>query len=274
MPTPKLKQKKRRAKLIALAERAGVITAGVVVVLAGITYIARLDALSINAATVEGDRVLESSEVVELTGRVISGSYLFLPRRNFLIYPKDDLERSIKAHFPRVREVEVERADINRLNIKIEERRPDALWCGEGPDRAGGCFYVDDEGFVFDRAPFFSGDVFFRYYGGEVNPRFPIRSKVISKEWIDSLKTLRSHIEVLGLKPISVHIKEDEFDLILEEGGFLLFNRAQSMEESLSMLANLLRGGEEELIGDDGPNFLYIDLRFGNRVFYKMKFDE
>ena len=274
MPTPKLKQKKRRAMLKALAERVAIVSTGVVVVLAGITYIARMDELSIQTVYVEGDRVLKSSEVVELTGQVLSGSYLFLPRRNVLIYPKDDLERSIKAHFPRVKEVEVERADLNRLNIYIEERKPDALWCGDDPDRYRGCFYIDDEGFVFDEAPFFSGDIFFRYYGGGVDVRRPLRSKVASSEWIDNVKVLKDHIEELGLKPISVHIKDDEFDLILERGAFLLFNKAQPMEESLSMLANLIRGGEEELIGDGGPNFLYIDLRFGNRVFYKMKHDE
>lgn len=271
MPTPKLKQKKRRARLKALAERVAIISVGVVVTLSGITFITRLDALSIQTVYVEGNMMINSSEIVEITSQVLSGSYLFLPRKNVLIYPKKELQRSIKTKFPRVREVEIERANLNRLNIYIEERRPDGLWCGTEPDRYMGCFYIDEEGFVFDEAPFFSGDIFFRYYGGEVSLRRPIRSKVASAEWIDNVKVLKTHIEELGLKPVSVHIKDDEFDIILERGGFLLFNKAQSMEESLSMLANLIRSGEEELVGDEGPNFLYIDLRFGNRVFYKLK---
>ncbi|MGM0482513.1 MAG: cell division protein FtsQ/DivIB [Patescibacteria group bacterium] len=272
MPTPKVKHKKRIAKLKALAERLGIITAGVVVVLAGITYIARLDALTINSVSVEGSRIVEEKSLVEHTAKVISGSYLFLPKRNILIYPKDNIQNSLRRVFPRLKEVDVKRRDLNTLDIVIEEREPEALWCADGPDLHRGCFYVDENGFVYAKAPFISGDVFFRYFGGDVDPDDPIGDHIDSPEWIKKLTRLNERIEDLGLKPISVNIKEDEFDILLEGGSTLLLSRHVSMEESLSMLATLLQGSEKELLTEEGPQFLYIDLRFGKkRVFYKMR---
>ncbi|MGM0629193.1 MAG: cell division protein FtsQ/DivIB, partial [Patescibacteria group bacterium] len=222
MPTPKVKHKKRIAKLKALAERLGIITAGVVVVLAGITYIARLDALTINSVSVEGGKIVKEESLVEHTAEIISGSYLFLPKRNILIYPKDSIQNSLKTVFPRLKEVDVGRRDLNTLDIVIEEREPEALWCGGEPDKYKGCFYIDEDGFVYARAPFFSGDVFFRYFGGDVNPDDPIGDHIDSPEWIKKLTRLNDRIESLGLKPISVHIKEEEFDILLEGGSTLL----------------------------------------------------
>ncbi len=274
MPTPRIKKRRRIAKIKALAEHVGIVFSGTVFVLAGIVFVARLDEVTIQKVSVEGERAIDPSEVVQLTGEVLSGSYVFLPKRNILIYPEKALKSYLEYHLPRIESVEIKRKDLNSLRISIVERELVALWCGEEPGGTDFCYFVDEEGFVYSPSPFSSGDVLFRYYGGDVNPRSPLRSHFAQPDWLYELKEFTYYLEELNLTAKGIHLKEDDFEVLLMNDSRLHLTRDGSMEEAFTRLRSLFRGSEHSFIVDGDPTFDYIDLRFGNRVFYKKKNDE
>ncbi len=274
MPTVRLKKRRRREKLKSLAESLAIIFSGTVFVLAGIVYLARLDEVTVSNILVEGEKIIDASDVTRVTREVLSGSYVFLPRRNIFIYPKKELIASLEYSFPRIKKVDVKRVDFNTLKIFILERDPDALWCKGKPNNLEDCFYVDEDGFIYAKAPFFSGDVFFRYYGGGVNSSNPLRNYLVSPDWIVELKNFNSHLEDLKIKAKGVHLSEDYFEILLANDSRLFLKYEDSLEESFSRLQSLFRGSEYSFVDSEGPTFLYIDLRFGERVYYKFEDNE
>lgn len=274
MPTVRLKKRRRIEKLKSLAESLAIIFSGTVFVLAGIVYIARLDNFTVSNILVEGEKVIETSDVIGVTKDVLSGSYVFLPRRNIFIYPKKELISSLEYSFPRIKNVTVKRVDLNTLQIFLVEREPDALWCEGIPNNIEKCFYVDEDGFIYSEAPFFSGDVFFRYYGGKINSSTPLRNYLVSSEWIKELKNFNIHLEDLMIKPRGVYLKEYDFEILLSNNSKLFLKYDDSLEESYTRLQSLFRGSEYSFVESEGPTFLYVDLRFGERVYYKLNENE
>ncbi len=226
------------------------------------------------AVAVEGHKAIDSAEVVDLTREALSGSYVFLPKRNILIYPRKALSRYLEYHLPRIESVYIKRKDLNTIRISVEEREPEALWCGEKPGGIDFCFFVDEDGFVYSESPFFSGDVFFRYYGGDVNLRSPLRSRFASPEWIGEFREFTYYLKELDLTAKAVHLREDDLEVLLVGDGEIYLARNDSLEEAFSRLRSLFRGSEFGFINEGSPAFEYIDLRFGDRVFYKKKNNE
>ncbi|MFP4022422.1 MAG: cell division protein FtsQ/DivIB, partial [Candidatus Paceibacterota bacterium] len=251
MPTPRIKKKRRKAKLKALAERLGVIFTGVVITLAGLVFVLRLDGLTINTVIIENEEgVLDFEDLKEQINETLSGSYVFLPKRNIFIFPKDELERTLEIKFPRIGSVEIERDDLETLRIFIEEREPTALWCGEEPEeeQERRCFYVDNKGIIYSKAPSFSGDVFFRYYGGDVGIKDPLMSEVLPEEKMAEMKEFVLHLQEMDLDPGAAFIKEEEFEIFLGKDSKLYLSNYESIEESFSRLNNLIKGSETNFI--------------------------
>ncbi len=274
MPTSKIRKKRRIAKIKSLAERLGIIFSGTVFVLAVLVFLARLDAVTVNSIFIEGNEMTDPSEILSLSGDVLSGSYVFLPRGNIFIYPKKELEAYLSYYLPHINSVEIKRRDLNTLEINIVERQPKALWCGMEPGRLRVCFYTDDEGFIYSRAPYFSGDVYFRYFGGDVDPDRPLRSHFAPIEMIGDIEELIYHLENIGLDAKGVHLREDDLKILLGNDSSIYLIRDGSFEDSFSRLLSLLRRSEYSFIENGEPAFSYIDLRFGSRIFYKLKEDE
>lgn len=270
MPSLRLKKRRRIEKLKSIAESIAIVFSGTIFVLAGIVYLARLDDVTIFSILIDGDKVIDRSEVIDVARDVLSGSYVFLPRRNIFIYPKQELIASLEHSLPRIKKVIVKRDGLNTLHIYILEREPDALWCKGMPNNYEDCFYVDEEGFIYSKAPFFSGDVFFRYYGGKINHSNPLRSNLVSSEWIQELRNFNSHLEDLKIKARGVYLKKDDFEILLANNSKLLLKYNDSLEDTFSRLRSLFRGSEYSFVDSEGPTFLYVDLRFGERVYYKL----
>ena len=269
MPTLKIKKLRRRAKLKAFAERFGIIFSGMVFVLAGITYLARLDELTITSISLEGNKTIASKDILSVASEVLSSRYVFLPKRNIFIYPKDYLINTLEKDFPQLNSVDIKRLDLNTLIMRVGERRTHALWCGHEPSEEGDCFYVDDQSFVFAGAPYFSGDVFFRFYGGGVRSPNPVGSFVVPIDELSRLEVFLSYLSEIDLPPRAVYYKEKEIHIFLKKNSTLYIDRKDSFENAFSRLYSLIRGSEFDFIIEGEPNFEYIDLRFGRSVFYK-----
>ncbi len=276
MPISKAKKKKREEKIKAFFDRLGIIFLGTVLVIILITFVSRLEYFEIRKVDLEIDGVIDKSEILDITADVISGSYVFLPRRNFLIYPKEELDRALRFNIPRIKDLDIKRVDLNTLKISVKERDSEFLWCGESPEKSKECFYVDENGFVYSPAPFFSGHVFFRYYGGDVDLDQPIRSYVTSPDKLEEIREFILHIENLDLRSNAVYINNEDqkIKIFLKGEGHIYLNSEGSLEEDFSKLHSFFRGSTEELVVDGDPAFYYLDLRFDGRVYRKMKENE
>ena len=138
---------------------------------------------------------------------------------------------------------------------------------------------MDDTGYVFDEAPYFSGEVYFKFYGlGSIHADNPA-GFYFSEQNFKQLTAFKDVLISMGLKPVIINIlKNGDIELFLARGNSSksgpkiifksdadLLNVAENLQAALAT-EPLMSGFKNKY-----SSLLYIDLRFGNKVFYKLK---
>lgn len=269
------------------------------IILAVLAAVTRLAAFEIRQVYVVGNTVVGTDEIIREVAQELDGSYFFLFGKNTsLAAPKGAIEERVRERFRRVKTALVETRDKHSLNVAITERTPFALWCGlsdpsifltgtttgqaqdisREDEEEESCYFLDDTGLIFSQAPHFSGYVFFKYYGGDVayNYESPIGSHFASPERFTKVVNFIDSLGEIGLNTVELHSNDEDSALIVESDMFgsgidgkVLFNTDDPIEKVYENIRVVL---ENNALNSDERRLdvEYIDLRFGNKVFYKV----
>ena len=268
--SPRLQElkKKRRKTLLVKFIFFGV---GFLVVLAGLAYISRTEKLNISEVEITGNKIVDTEMIRAAAQEEITGSYLwFLPKTNILLYPKGNIRDALSDKFKGLKGISITTRDDRILQISVAERIPKYMWCGENLPESGAnietCYFLDETGFVFDEAPYFSGEVYFKFYG-KMSSNF--KSLILFKQTLEAMK----------LEPVALYMMENgEIKMYLSDesslpmGPEIIFKTDSDLEK---IAENLQAALTTEPLQSDFKNkyssLLYIDLRYGNKVYYKFK---
>jgi len=158
-----------------------------------------------------------------------------------------------------------------KVQIQIDERKPHSVWCGNDPKALDqSCFFVDQEGYIYNKAPIFSGSVFIKNYGDCADCE-PIGKYFLDKFLYTELFNLISILAENDLKVISLIYEEGDFKFVLESGPILIFNNENSQfgeNDFERVFTNLFTAiATKDLdINTEAENIEYIDLRFDNKI--------
>lgn len=255
----------RRAVLI------GVGSLVVVVALIGITYLPFLQIDTVNVVGVsEEDRV----HVEQVTRHVLDESYGFIiPKKFILFYPKQAIKMAVEATFPTIASATPHFSIFSGLTIAVVERTPAALWCGNtvSPDThtPGICYYLDATGFIYEQAPTPPPSVFVWLYGA-LDQSEPVRATFLGVDAVRQFTTLEQSLKEAGApaRAIVVNDKQDA-ELYLERGERVIIGWTDNPSDISARLISVLSSDPIEKAGPEQID--YIDLRFGNKVYYKLK---
>jgi len=254
----------RRRKLRALAVLAALILAGGVVYGAGeLSYLPRY---SIDDVSVEGTASVPPKLVrAFVETKLNDGTYPIISRENIFLYPKAAIAKSISEYFPRILSAQISRASLlaQAITVTVVERKPFALWCS-GTMK---CFEMDNTGFVFATAASTSpGEVVFS--GGLATSTAPLGQMFLPRQFAGVL-TFLSRLRDQGFSPTGVSVdNEQDFSVSLAE-GFVV--RATFSADASALVRNLQTVLSSDSLNGQQSRAEYIDLRFGNRVYYKLR---
>lgn len=224
--------------------------------------------LSVSEVRVEGVRELPPTLVrAAVEGVLEDGKRHLFSRENIFLYPRAEIESRIAADFPRVRTVSVSRDALlaQVVRVTIEERKPFAVWCGAG--EGAPCAYMDSGGFLFAESPGpLPGRLVFR--GGLDESRPAVGQTLLPARFAKMVGLVRALGEG-GLHPLGLTIEsEEDFSVPFSE-GFALKASCDEEPEWIAKSVALLLSSEDlrSRVGD----IEYIDLRFGNKTYYKLK---
>ncbi|MES3031313.1 MAG: hypothetical protein V4697_02770 [Patescibacteria group bacterium] len=256
--------------------------AGISVIVAFVLLF-RAPFLRISKVVVEGAVTIDKTEVEERTHETLAGVYLgVFPKAGTLFLSKAKIKEMVLESFKEVEKVAVSRKGLSGLAIKIEERKPSVLVCPGFHEKdvletEEKCFFADDEGYVFAPAPEFSSGVYVRYY---------IRSDEgvdpVGKNFVDTgrFKEFQAFVKSLTLRGISVLgmlVGEDGmYELYIKNRdlseAIIYFDDRSSLEKTSSNLTAFWDSAQNKKLGTSTtPIFEYINLRFGNNIFYVLK---
>lgn len=263
----------RRARRKKLYLKAILILLFFCVFLGGIVALFCLPRFKVAAISFVGLDSLKEEDLKREISRVLGGKfYGILPYENILMVPCRKVSSVLLEKFPLLRSVSVIREFPRTLLVKAEEREAEALWCpgisststafGEGE-----CAYVDSEGFIFRPAPVFSGTIFLRFFD-ERNEPSAVGREILDRMEFGKLAVLIVKMTGKDLDVTKVILKEDGvYEMYFGEGWYVLLNDKNEPEEAFSNLELVL----STTIKEKRPQLDYIDLRFGKKVFFKLK---
>ncbi|MCU0660281.1 MAG: FtsQ-type POTRA domain-containing protein [Candidatus Pacebacteria bacterium] len=277
----KVREKKRKAR-----KRRLVFSVSLLFVLCAIlVLVSRLNYFAIKGIVLEEHIVTDTALIRNTVHTHLDGNYfLFIPKDNFLLYPEKAIVHDLYATFPRIKNVRVSRAYADHIAIEVEEYTPTYLWCGENLPEQGQaeeCYFLDAKGYIFSQAPYFSGDVYFKFYGGGITNASAVGAYFLDSSRIEALFDLSQSFRDLGFEPYGLFVDAKGEDTLLAAAAGraphdyprILF---QSKTPPDAILANLKLALTTEPLASkiefSAHTLKYIDLRYENRVYYK--FDE
>lgn len=264
-----------KQKRKALYVRLGVLSALFLILLGVSVWVSRLQSIRIDTVVINGATVLPVETLEQYTRDMLVGNYAWLfPKANVFLYPREKIQKGLEEKFPRIHTIKTQTLDNHILAVTIVEREPFALWCDTPPtdSQISQCYFLDTDGFVFDHAPQFSGNAYFKYYG--LLPfEAPIGSYYLSSTTrFHELSNFIAEAKKLDITPLYISAKDTEnFELSVFGGGKILLDTRESFVKIAERLSALLK--TPNLVPRNGNELLveYIDLRFGNKMFFKAR---
>lgn len=232
----------------------------------GIHWVSYLPGLSIATVAVAGAEHISPEDVqAQVESALFSDTFSFFSKKNIFSYSRKNLEAMIREQFPRVQSVRISRDALlaQAITVTIEERKPYGRWCGEHL-----CFLLDAHGYIFARED--TPDASIRYtFRGAVFESDTLIGQTFLPEHFSEISMFLEQLEKGGFSPQVLTVEEDkDFSVQLARGYRVL---ASFGNDPISTLRNLeLILSSDALRGKEGE-LEYVDLRFGNRVFYKFK---
>lgn len=224
----------------------------------------RIETLTISEVSVTGGDTVSGGKVKEMVEAELAGDYFKLvPRRFAWTYPETAIKKTLLT-VDRIKSVDLVVESGQVLNVHFNEYHPAALWCALD---SNDCIFLESSGYAFAKAPALNGTSLIRFSGSTAE--FAVGNQAFAEEFVSHALTLVSYLEDnLNLKAKEVMATApNEFDLHLQAGGYLKVNANQPLTETIENLETVLNSQE---FGHLTPgNFLYVDLRYGNKLFIK-----
>lgn len=230
----------------------------------------------IKTITVQGNVTLATEKIVSgASGLLKNKSLGFIPLDSYFALPKKEIIENLESKFRRIKTVSVSRKMFSEMVIKINERTPTALYCLDKK-----CSFVDEEGFAFEIAPYFSNTDFVKIYSRPSDFIYDDSAsifndiagqergeQIMSVELFQKIMRLKDKAEKEKIKIVkAVFEKEKLYKIYSSEGWFVLLKTDSDMK---MIFENLLVALRE--IGPSRLELEYLDLRLPNKVFYKFK---
>ncbi len=241
----------------------------------------------VNDVEVFGLKNINSTDIVNLVNQETSGSHFwFIPKNSRFFYPEKKLKQALLLNFPRLGSVSFER-DGQRVNVNITERESALLWCLDGGEQSD-CYFVDNLGVAFAKAPNFADNVLFEvhqnfatntdknYLGAEVLSTQTLIAIYSQKEVIQ--KVLAGRSDFSGHSVVGVEIDTDAvyiFNISVagKDQAWQVLTRADISADRLEKLMTALFDSDSFIknVFKTKRQLAYVDARLSNKVFFKLK---
>ena len=218
----------------------------------------------IKVINVSGNISVKSADIMPIIENNTKKKIVFFETKNIFLANLKEAKLQILERFPKIEKVAIARNFTGQITAEIKERAAFGEVCGEV------CFNFDKEGIAFEQAQD-NGT-------GEIKVNFEVRDYKITLGKQEILpENVAAIAGISGILTDNFNILPKVFILSMDqkklaaktsEGWIAYFALDQNINSAISNLDILLK---EKISIKDRANLDYIDLRYGNRIFYKKK---
>ena len=186
------------------------------------------------------------------------------PQNNLLFLQTHNIDEIFENEY-RFQEISIKKRFPHSLTLEVKEKTLTAIW-----QEKNKYYYLDDQGCVLGEAEVSDID----------GDKYPIIDNISDLEIIDGkigpessfipsaaelFKKIPEKIPEISIAMFSVDNEIDSICAVLASGPKIIFNTKDSIDKQLERLATI----KKEKIGDDFNSKKYIDLRFGDKIYYQ-----
>ncbi len=263
-----LRAKKRRLFFV----RSGIVSFFFLVLLFGLAIFSGHEKVIIKEIKISGNISVSENDILNIFNQNTANRYWYLfAKKNFLIFPRLQIKQALLSEIKNIQNVNISWTGWGKVQIAIDERKPHSVWCSNDPKALDqSCFFVDKDGYIYSKAPIFSGSVFIKNYGDCADCE-PIGKYFLNKLLYTELFNLISILAENNLKVISLIYEEGNFKFVLESGPQIIFNNKSNQIGDSSfdrVFTNLFTAiSTKDLdLETEAYKIDYIDLRFANKI--------
>jgi len=256
----------RRRKIRILI--ASVVLVVVVSCVGGLSWLSFLNFFAVNTIVVTGNGEVKTlalqSFLLEHTQKPVMGLF---SQQNILLFPKVQLENLALFEFPKIDTLDISKDfPKHAVIVTVTERVPYGQWC-RGADEKKECYVIDNKGFVFEKKiDTIVGLI--QFEGGIAESRRNVLRTSVAPVYFENVVTFLNSIIDMGLTPVHVTFQNKDATVRLEPGWDLKV----ALDGDLGATAvNLKAVLDTHNVRADLGQMQYIDMRFGDRVYKKMK---
>ena len=260
----------------------------IILLIGSLSYLSSNPKITINNIVITGNHIISTQDLESKIKDDLNGRYLYLfNKSNSLIYPNQKIYDDLITFFPRINTLTIYRDNWKTLHVEITERMGSYLYCGPIVpeiinDVGENCYFINNDGYIFDKAPYFSGNVYFKYYvkitDNNIQVENPLMKNILNTDRFHEIVRFIDGVTSIGFKPIYMDIKDDgTYTVYLnhnlnDTAPIIIFKKENDLETILSNLSTAMKKGEfADEINSKYTKLQYIDLRFKNKVLYKFQ---
>ena len=240
---------------------------------AGGIYFARIRRLQVTKISVEGVSSLSQDEIAARIRSMLDGKYFGLvPRTNIFLIRSSRIAKELIAAVPMIRSIRITKTIPDRVTVSVVERTLWAIACNDlniSPKKPVQCAYIDDTGFAYESSPLSVGSLITRITTDMAEQHIP--SAFFDGAFVADAGMMKQIVEhatsarVIGYDFSSALPRE--MKVKTAEGFTVIFPRGAILADTEKVLQRVF----EQEIKEKQPQLDYIDVRFGNKVFFKFR---
>jgi hypothetical protein len=225
----------------------------------------RADFLKVKNLAVLGAQVVPQENIKSAVSNYISGNkFLVIPKSDIFFINKAGLAAALMAQFPRIEKVNINKQFFDRgIELKVVERSADFLWCSESSE----CYFMEKNGLVFEKilgTGIAQDKIIFR----GILTGDPVMKKFVTSEQMQYYIKLIGVFENAQFKITAINVEAVDKVVVKTNIGDIIFNPEDGDLTAAAQNAILLIN--EMKSKNPNVHFNYIDIRFGNKMFYKL----
>ncbi len=233
-----------------------------------VSYVSYLPRFQVGSIAVVGAQNVPSRLVQAYTETLVhDGVRHFLSQDNIFLMNAKVLGREIVGYFPRIKSAQVDRESMlaTALTITVVERTPFALWCSDAND----CYTMDESGFIFASAIASSTEQYVFKGSMSISSSSNPIGHSFALAHLPGILALLQILSQAGFTPQGATLVNDQDFWVPLKNGFYI--KASFGEDAGALVRNLQLILSSDAIQGREDQVEYVDLRFGNRVYYKLK---
>lgn len=258
------KRKYKKAGGQKLKAKSFVLLAVFLLIMGGIFYFIFLSGyFNLINVRILGNRAMDSQRVIPLVQKLYGGKkFGIVNKSNYFMLSERFLSAEIKNAFPIIEYAQVNKVMPDSLEINIREREATGVWCADK------CFYFDREGIIFEESPKTRGALVLSIQNAK-RGSYLLGDKVMGRDGVDFFSKIKDLVAAnFDFSVIEFFISDSgEVSAAISHGWRMVLNSEEDPIVQMSNLKYVL----DEKIKTRVRELEYVDLRLGNRVYYKYR---